>query len=81
MLELFLALVRMWECKRLAKVMNGGVRSASGRQTSAKEFKRGEDWSGTHIFVLATADSVVQACEGRALFIQQVNSITVAAEG
>ncbi len=76
-----MSLVGVREREGLTKAVDGGVGAASGGEATAEEFEGGEDGSGAHVFVLATADGISEACEGGTLFVEQVEGVAVAAEG
>jgi hypothetical protein len=79
--EDLVALVGVREREGLAKAVDGGVGAASSGKAAAEEFEGGEDASGAHVFVLATADGVGEACEGGALLVEQIEGVAVTAEG
>ena len=75
------ALLGVCEGEGLPEMLEGGVGAASAGEAGGEEIEGGEDGAGAHVFVLAALDGVVQACEGGALFLEEVEGVAVAAKG
>lgn len=75
------ALLGVYEGEGLAEMLEGGVGAASAREAGGEKIEGGENGSGAHVFILAALHGVMQACEGGALFLEEVEGVAVAAKG